>query len=478
MSLHKRSGCRDFLLERPFSGGHRLGGLRTRAAVVLAFLALLPAGEAGAGWKAGAGTRCITPGETMWMAGYGSRDRPAEGTLSELWAKALVLEDDSGDRTVLITLDLVGIDATLSARVKSRIERGYGLGRERVALCASHTHSGPVAGHNLASMFVLDDAEQRKVAGYVVFLEQRIGEAVDQAMEGLEPAEVAWEEGFAGFAVNRRNNPEAEIRLRRTAGALLGPVDHSVPVLRMTSEGRIRALVFGYACHATVLSSYQWSGDYPGFAQMALEERYPGAAALFWAGCGADLNPLPRRQVELARHYGKMLAASVAEVVEGPMQELGGSIQAGFEETALPFARIPARKELEEQVAGEDRFEVNRARLLLERLDREGELAESYPYPVQAWRLGDGPLWLFLGGEVVVDYALRFKRDFGHRGVWATAYANDVMAYIPSERVLREGGYEGGGAMVFYGLPSPWQEGVEERIVHAVRRQAIRVGGR
>ncbi len=466
-----------FLLS--FSHGQRGMGLRKRAAAVLGLLVLLSPGEAGAGWKAGAGTRCITPGEAMWMSGYASRDRPAEGTLTELWAKALALEDEAGRQAVLITLDLVGMDASLSARVASRIERDYGLGRERVALCASHTHSGPVAGASLATMFVLDDGERQKAAEYLPFLEQRIGEAVDQAMAGLEPADVAWEEGFAGFAVNRRNNPESEILLRRTAGALLGPVDHSVPVLRVAREGRIRALVFGYACHATVLNSYQWSGDYPGFAQIALEESYPGAVALFWAGCGADLNPLPRREVELARRYGEVLAASVAEVVEGRMQALRGSIQAGFEEIGLPFARIPSREELQAHIAGENLFEANRARLLLERLDHEGALAASYPYPVQAWKLGEvGPLWLFLGGEVVVDYALRFKRDFGRRGVWATAYANDVMAYIPSQRVLEEGGYEGGGAMVYYGLPSPWQEGVEERIVHAVRRQAMRVSRR
>ena len=46
------------------------------------------------------------------------------------------------------------------------------------------------------------------------------------------------------------------------------------------------------------------------------------------------------------------------------------------------------------------------------------------------------------------------------------------MAYIPSRRVLTEGGYEGGGAMVYYGLPAPWSPEVEERIVAEVHRQA------
>ena len=52
-----------------------------------------------------------------------------------------------------------------------------------------------------------------------------------------------------------------------------------------------------------------------------------------------------------------------------------------------------------------------------------------------------------------------------------TAYANDVMAYIPSRRVLAEGGYEGGGAMVYYGLPTVWAPEIEPMILDEVNRQ-------
>jgi len=79
--------------------------------------------------------------------------------------------------------------------------------------------------------------------------------------------------------------------------------------------------------------------------------------------------------------------------------------------------------------------------------------------------------WVFLGGEVVVDYALRLKRELSPHTTWVAGYANDVMAYIPSRRVLLEGGYEGGGAMVYYGLPSAWTVEVEKQIVARVRSQ-------
>jgi hypothetical protein len=110
--------------------------------------------------------------------------------------------------------------------------------------------------------------------------------------------------------------------------------------------------------------------------------------------------------------------------------------------------------------------------MLLEELRKKGSLRGNYPYPVQVWKLGDGPLLVALGGEVVVDYALRLKKEMGAETTWVMGYANDVMAYIPSLRVLKEGGYEGGGAMVYYGLPAVWSPRVEEIIVKTVRAQA------
>ena len=75
----------------------------------------------------------------------------------------------------------------------------------------------------------------------------------------------------------------------------------------------------------------------------------------------------------------------------------------------------------------------------------------------------------------VIDYALRLKRELGDGPVWVAGYSNDVMAYIPSERVLKEGGYEGVGAMRYSNLPSSWRPGVEERIITTVRELAERL---
>jgi hypothetical protein len=203
----------------------------------------------------------------------------------------------------------------------------------------------------------------------------------------------------------------------------------------------------------------------------ALEETNPGTVALFWAGCGADQNPLPRRTVELAEEYGHQLAQAVTEVLVGKMQPVGGTFATAYAEIDLVFAELPSREKLQDTLANGNNFEQGRAKLLLQQWEASGRLAPAYAYPVQTWRVGDGPTWVILGGEVVVDYAIRLKSDAGADRTWVAGYANDVMAYIPSLRVLREGGYEGGGAMTYYGLPSAWSEDVEEQIVQEVGRQ-------
>ena len=450
---------------------------RIALGVSLGLLWICPpaAAQDGSGWKAGVAKVSITPHELMWMSGYGARTKPAEGKLTDLWAKALALEDPTGRRAVLVTLDLVGIDRGLSVGVCRELQAKYGLPREAVILSVSHTHTGPVVGSNLSAMYDLDAKQKGYVADYAKALHANVVKVAGAALGKLAPARLTRGTGKTTFAVNRRTNNEGDVPKLRTAGALKGPVDHDVPVLAVRDpKGALRAVVFGYACHATVLSSYRWSGDYPGFAQMTLEKAHPGAVALFWAGCGGDQNPLPRRTVALAEEYGRRLAHAVDDVLGAPMTPITGRLGLSYAEIDLRFAELPTRERLVKDSLSKQKYVARRAKLLLESLKGKESLRGTYPYPVQAWQLGDGPTLLALGGEVVVDYTLRLKKELGPGKTWVMGYANDVMAYIPSLRVLKEGGYEGGGAMLYYGLPAVWGPRVEELVLAAAHAQADR----
>jgi hypothetical protein len=441
---------------------------RLLLSLALTFLAA-PAFAADPTWKAGFAAVVITPEQPQWMSGYAARTAPAEGKETDLFVKAAVLIPADGPTLVLVSLDLVGIDREFSKAVCDTIQKKYKLPRESIALCCSHTHCGPVVGTTLRSMYFLDESNAKLVIEYTERLPKLILKAVDDAMANLAPVTLSRGVGLCEFAVNRRENKEVEVPELKKQGKLKGPVDHDVPVLAARgSDGKLRGVVFGYACHATTLSYQKWNGDYPGYAMAAWEKANPGAVAVFFAGCGADLNPIPRRSVELAQGYGKQLADAVQAVLDKPMTVVMPTAAAKYETIDLPLHAIPSREDLLKESTDANKYVAARAKMLLKKLDDEKSLPSSYPYPVQTWRL-DSLTWVLLGGEVVVDYSLRLKKELP--GSWVTGYANDVMAYIPSARVLKEGGYEGGGAMVYYGLPSVWGGKVEEVIVEAVKRQ-------
>lgn len=427
-------------------------------------------------WKAGAAKTLITPEKFMWMAGYGGRNHPAEAKTSDLYAKALVIEDAAGRRAVVITLDVVGIDRTLSASICQRLEQKYKLSRGQIAICTSHTHCGPVVGKCLGPMhyYLVDEAQQKLIDEYARTLEEKIVATVGEAIGKLAPSSLSWGSGTTTFAVNRRTNAEAQVPELKAQGKLKGPSDHDVPVLAVKgADGKLQAVLFGYACHATVLSFYEWCADYPGFAQTELEKSHPGAVALFWAGCGADQNPLPRRTVELAQGYGSMLAKAVNEVLAKPMTAVASKLETGYREIPLPLGKLPTDAELAETAKSNDKFQASRAKVLLKQIEQTKQpLATTYPYPVSVWKIGDEVQFIALGGEVVVDYSLRLKMELRGVKTWVAGYSHDVMAYIPSRRVLMEGGYEGGGSMVYYGLPTIWAPEVEEALVSEVHRAA------
>ncbi len=410
----------------------------------------------------------------MWMAGYGNRPRPASEKLHDLWAKALVVEDGEGNRAVLVTLDAIGIDRRFSLLVRDDLKEAYSLERRQIAVCSSHTHSGPVTSDRFPFVFGLNPQHDGLRTAYLDFMRKRIVQVVGQARGRLAPCKISWETGLAMFAVNRRNNVQADVPRLRAEGRLVGPVDYDVPVLNVCdSNDKSIAIVFGYACHGTTLgpSNQKWSGDYAGYAQGFVEAAHPGSTALYWAGCGGDQNPGPRDSVELAEKHGRELAAAVEEVLAGTMKSVDGELRTAYREIELPFAEPPRREQIEKQAASGDVGMARRARFILDQLNQGHELRPTYSYPVQTWRIGNELLFVTLGGEAVVDYALEIKQRFGHERTFVAAYANDVMAYIPSRRVQREGGYEGQTGFMIYGLPAPWGPQVEPLILHAVGQQ-------
>ncbi len=418
------------------------------------------------GIKVGVGTVEITPKKNLWLAGYAARTKPSDGTIHPLMAKALVIEDKSGAETILLTTDLLGLPAEVAHKSAEMARVKFNIPRERLMLTSSHTHCGPVLSGAM-TMYGLDDTQTALIEEYTAGLPELLNRAIGDAILDLEPCSLSWGIGSADFAVNRRQYTLQAVVIGVNP---IGPVDHDVPVLKAArKDGTTKAVLFGYACHNTTLDIQQWCGDYAGFAQIELESQIPGAKALFVAGCAGDQNPEPRRILELAQKYGKALARSVMDVCKGSMREVKGPIRAEFREIPLALTDPPSKDQIQKQMEDKNVYIQRRSKKLMKTLEDKGSLEKNYPYPIQVWRFGEGMEIIALGGEAVVDYSLRIKHEFGRDHVWPIAYANDVCAYIPSLRVLREGGYEGGESMVYYGLHGPWEPTIEETIMAAIR---------
>ena len=450
--------------------------MKTRFALPLALMLFLAPGFAAESWRAGASREEITPPVGVWMTGYAVRTKPAEGTAQSLWVKALAVADPAGNRGVLLTLDLCGISRAISDRVAAEIGRRHGLPRSAVMTNVSHTHCSPALPGNLEGLRILPPDGQKKAEDYARALEEKMIRAADAALKSLAPATLAWAEDEAHVGYNRRENPAVDVPGQRAAGKLKGPFDPRVPVLAVrAADGALKALLVSYACHNTTLQFYQWHGDYAGAAQVELEKRHPGAIAMFAIGCGADANPAPRGTVELADQHGRTLADAADRALAKPMTAVAGRFASAFEDITLNFARRPTEEQIR---TAREKDQPNKemhqawAASVTEKLRTKGDAALRYSYPIQAWKLG-ALSWAALGGEVVVDYSLRLRRELGDN-LWVFGYSTDVMAYIPSERVLKEGRYEGDTSMVPYGQPSAWAPGLENAIVGKTRELVTR----
>jgi len=454
----------------------------TRAlTLILTFTAFLTCHATTDTWQAGLAKEKITPDTPLWMTGYAVRTHPSEGTGIDLWVKALALSDPQGNKSVILTLDLCGITREITDHVAQAMKDKYHLERSAVMVNVSHTHCSPWIEGNLIGLRLFPESGYTLAHTYRLSLEEKMIKAASTALNSLKPCSISWSEDSAYFAMNRRENSESSAALRRAAGTFRGPVDQRVPVLiiRDATTQTINGILFSYACHNTTLSYYKWDGDYAGYAQLEIEKRHPGSIALFAIGCGGDINPNPRGTVEMAQAHGKALAEATDRAINKPNHTIQGTFASSFEDITLHFKRLPTENEIAtEMVKNQPAKEMHQAwaTVVKKAVQEKGESLLTYNYPIQTWKLGD-LMWAGLSGEVVVEYGLHL-RNTTPGNLWVFSYCNDVMAYIPNERILKEGLYEGETSMVPYGRPSAWESGIEDKIMTETRTLLVRTASK
>ena len=425
-------------------------------------------------WKVGLASVKITPEHPLFMAGYASRNKPFESVHDDLYAKALVLDDGQGTRAALITTDLIGFRGADAQPLREAIRVKTGINPTAIIINSSHTHTGPALTRSDLSPEGREHNE--RTLAYLKQLQDKIALLVDRAAKDLQPARLSWGTGVVNFVMNRR-----EFTVER--GVILGVnprglADRSVPVLRIDNpDGALRGLVFGAACHNTTLGGnhYDISGDFAGHAQRLIEDKHPGATAMFMQGCAGDANPYPRGSYEIAEEHGVELATEVSRVLTTKLAPVRGPLRTAWSEVALPLAPPPPREQLTKQAAGKG-GPGWAAEQILAKLDRGEKLDTEYTCPVSVWQFGDDLTLVSLSGEVVVDYVKMIEDAIGPNRLWISAYNHDVFGYLPSSRVLREGGYETRG--LIYGGIGLFAPNAQDVLVVKVRELASNVGRR
>jgi hypothetical protein len=407
----------------------------------------------------------ITPDGPIRLAGYGARSKEeAKDVIHRLSAKALALGSDAQRPSVLITADLVGVPWRITQKLTEQLSQKMGIDPAQLVICASHTHGGPEVGNLLNilqfrgdrmsdSLLALDQLIH--IAEYTEQLSQKLEKVALEALQNRKPANVAWGQGQALFAANRRSQG--------------GPVDVALPMLRITNpDGTPRAILVNYACHGTTFDGInKINGDWIAEAQNIIEAKHPGVTALVALGCAGDANPNKRSSLEAAKAHGQEVSDNVDKLLTAQLQPLTTPPVGKMKWIKLPFAKVPTVAGLIELTKGNLGNDYQ-ARLELDRVLRGGSIPTGVNYLIQTWNFDNKMVMVNLPGEVVADYSVRLKDELGAEHLWINAYANDVPCYIASRRILKEGGYEGEFSMPWYNKPSPLSEEVEDLIVHTV----------
>ena len=426
----------------------------------------------------------VTPPWLVSMSGFAARTQRSRGVHDPLFARALAVGEPGKEPVVLVSIDCIGVDASLTAAVRRGLSA---VPPSRVAVVATHTHGGPATlrhGH-------LGDIEDRVldsiVAGAI--------EAGARACAALEPVTLRFGTAPApGLARNRRDPS--------------GPVDDEVAVMSFWRQGATTpaAALVSFAMHPVVLGSDNLllTRDYVGYLVDGMERHYPGCTALFACGCAGQINTghkasaswstgaQPDRTFAAARTVGgKLLEAAVIALGERstPVSP-GRGVRAAVTDVALPLTAPdpPASQQLvrlaaelaEARVAGDQAREGllrgmeswAKMRLAAEQSSEgAGSVSRTFwnlherAVSLQAFALGDAVIAL-LPGEPFVEYGLALKAA-GRPLLMTVGYANDAPGYLPTAAALAEGGYEVETAFQFYGLPGPYRRDIEATLMSA-----------
>lgn len=429
--------------------------------------------------KAGLSVQDVTPPIGTYLAGYPNRNDPSHGVDDPLYLRVLALEDDHGQRLVLVTGDLLKLPRDMSWRLKRRAAARCGIASDRLVLNLSHTHASP-------GLFPQRCYPQWPVdVAYVCRFEQAVRDGVCGALADLRPAEVRSGTHEVDFGVSRRlPKPELGGRVVMEPNPD-GVYDPALAMLTIYRGGQLDAVWYSHGCHPTSKHSLNISADWPGLIAKGLQRRLGDDVVVCFAqGAAGSVMPkyAERHGQEAYRAAWDQVAGQLASCASGSGQQpIDLNLESVETEFGLPYDLdwMPGDDALMEFASPEETpipapiRPANRsilriwARDLLEQR-RTSTVPTEFRMHAGRIRLADGLQMLYLSGEIVADVGLRLKSLFTEESTILLGYCSYTDAYIPTAAMLPEGGHEALGSIFFHERPAPFAPVIDSVLDNAI----------
>ncbi|MFH1476300.1 MAG: neutral/alkaline non-lysosomal ceramidase N-terminal domain-containing protein [Verrucomicrobiota bacterium] len=420
--------------------------------------------------SAGIARRCITPTRPVFQSGYG-RSAKSQGIYQQLHARALVLKDAKRDCIAILTAELLDFSQPLVDTIKAGVKKRLGLDESQVLLSASHTHCGPVVDDQISNLYPEVDME------YVHWLGRACSDTICDAAQELKPVTAQFATGTAVFGINRRRPDLPDCPMMPNPS---GRCDPEVVILKLAQPGGDPvAILFSYACHPTVMGGQIIGGDYPGHAQLQLEKEFPGANAMFLAGCFGDVRPrminangsFSSGMIDDVRAMGRELSLAVMAGLSGMVRDVTGPLLHRIETVQLPYQKPLTKAEFKKVAERDQEGKGKWAKTMLARIAKDGKLPASRPSTVQA--LGIGPFRLVaFSDEMCVGYQLKVKKGLAPTPALVAGYCGCVRSYVPTADMIPQGGYEAHRNIEVYLEPAPLAPKTEKILIATALRLA------
>jgi len=383
----------------------------------------------------------------------GSKGKPSDAVMDELYAKAMVLS--AGRNTVaIVSADLLYTTLEeITDPVRVMVHEKLGIPRQNIMVCATHTHSSPevFASSKLPTIdrVVLSELAKsyrqvlvRKMADSVLMAHQslrdvKIGAAVGEVPEVLFNRRPVAKDGRVTTTftlppevlATRRigTSGEGGTRIMFTLQAQRAPVefgcvDPRVFTLRMEdAHGGIVGSLVGFGCHPVSIYPHfptAISADYPAFVTRVVEQA-EGGVSLFLLGLAGNTVPI-QRGARPCEQIGKAVGAEAARKLQFVATTDDAALSGMCRQVTFPVKKAPSDK-----------------------------ADEGAPQPItteiQVLRLGDIYV-LGLPGENLVEVGMEIRKTAGVEKLLIATGTNDAIGYVCHNRAYDEEGYEPGAA--------------------------------